>query len=188
MAEEETKENAAEGSDTPEHDTKMAERADQDVMEIIKETKDTKVSDDKSIPDWVPEKYRNADDPIQAFLDGHKALEDKMGEPKKQENTPDESESEKERTKEDAEKEGELDLNKYYDEFQETGEVSDKSYKDLKKLGFTKEVVDTYIDGYNAQVQAIQKQANDIVGGEENYNELMDWATNSLNRDRAGCL
>lgn len=67
-------------------------------------------------------------------------------------------------------------------EYRENGELSDKSVAALEKAGFTRDLVQSYIEGqqlryYTGYVLPIKKAA----GGEEAYAELCDWAAANLN-------
>ena len=73
--------------------------------------------------------------------------------------------------------------------FEETGEINDDDYAKLGEAGFSKQVIDTYLDGLRgsatsediatAQIQAIK----DSVGGDENYSKMVSWAIDNLPAD-----
>ena len=73
--------------------------------------------------------------------------------------------------------------------FEETGEINDDDYAKLGEAGFSKQVIDTYLDGLRgsatsediatAQIQAIK----DSVGGDENYSKMVSWAIDILPAD-----
>ena len=71
--------------------------------------------------------------------------------------------------------------------FQESGEINEDDYTKLGEAGFSKQVIDTYLDGLrggaatgediaSAQIQGIK----DSVGGDENYGKMVEWAVNNL--------
>jgi len=72
--------------------------------------------------------------------------------------------------------------------FTETGEINNDDYSKLEKAGFSKQVIDTYLDGLKgtsnaasediatAQIQAIK----DSVGGDETYSKMVSWAVENL--------
>ena len=71
--------------------------------------------------------------------------------------------------------------------FQETGEINDDDYSKLGEAGFSKQVIDTYLDGLRgggatgediatAQIQGIK----DSIGGDENYSKMVSWAIENL--------
>ena len=74
--------------------------------------------------------------------------------------------------------------------FEETGEITDDDYAKLGEAGFSKQVIDTYLDGLRgggatgediatAQIQGIK----DSVGGDENYGKMVAWALDNLPAD-----
>ena len=72
--------------------------------------------------------------------------------------------------------------------FQETGEINDDDYAKLGEAGFSKQVIDTYLDGLRgasegtaeeiatSQIQGIK----DSIGGDEAYNQMVSWALENL--------
>ena len=71
--------------------------------------------------------------------------------------------------------------------FAETGEINDDDYTKLGEAGFSKQVIDTYLDGLrnggvtgediaSAQIQGIK----DSVGGDDNYSKMVAWAVDNL--------
>ena len=72
--------------------------------------------------------------------------------------------------------------------FTESGEINEDDYSKLKEAGFSKQVIDTYLDGVRnatgvsgediatAQIQGIK----DSVGGDDNYGKMVAWAIDNL--------
>ena len=71
--------------------------------------------------------------------------------------------------------------------FAETGEINDDDYAKLGEAGFSRQVIDTYLDGLrnggvtgediaSAQIQGIK----DSVGGDDNYSKMVAWAVDNL--------
>jgi len=72
--------------------------------------------------------------------------------------------------------------------FTESGEINEDDYSKLKEAGFSKQVIDTYLDGVRnatgasgediatAQIQGIK----DSVGGDDNYGKMVSWAIENL--------
>ena len=71
--------------------------------------------------------------------------------------------------------------------FTETGEINDDDYAKLGEAGFSKQVIDTYLDGLrnggvtgediaSAQIQGIK----DSIGGDDNYSKMVAWAVDNL--------
>ena len=70
--------------------------------------------------------------------------------------------------------------------FTETGEINDDDYTKLGEAGFSRQVIDTYLDGLrgvgtaeeiaSSQIQGIK----DSVGGDDNYGKMVAWAVENL--------
>ena len=68
-------------------------------------------------------------------------------------------------------------------EFVQNGKLSDDSYSKLEGMGFSKDQVDQYIAGQSHYADSVKSQIHGIAGGEEQYSELIQWA--SVNMDQA---
>ena len=154
----EVKEDAS-GIGTSEHDKAMIAKADETIESAVQEKVDAQQAKptEGERPEWLPEKYKTVND----FLEGHKSLEKKLGE--REEVTPTEESVADEVVLPEA-PEG---LQSFFDEYAENGEVSEASMDALGKLGFPRDVVETYVKGFEAQVAAVSEKAQEIVGGEE---------------------
>jgi len=119
-------------------------------------------------PEWLPEKFSNAEELAKAYG----ALEKEFSTRPKEEAKPAE-----ETKAEEAPQQG---LDKYYEEYAEKGELAETSYSELAKLGLDKTLVDSYIEGQNLISDTNTKQIQDIAGGKEEYTELVNWATDNL--------
>ena len=60
------------------------------------------------------------------------------------------------------------------------GELSADTYTKLDKAGYPREMVDVYIEGLTSRTTKVVGEAYSAVGGEETYNEMIDWAINNL--------
>ena len=71
--------------------------------------------------------------------------------------------------------------------FEESGEINEDDYAKLGEAGFSKQVIDTYLDGLRgggatgediatAQIQGIK----DSIGGDDNYSKMVSWAIENL--------
>ena len=70
--------------------------------------------------------------------------------------------------------------------FTDTGEISEDDYSKLSEAGFSKQVVDTYLDGVRGvgegdeiPTQQIQN-IKDSVGGDQAYEQMADWCQQNL--------
>jgi len=120
-------------------------------------------------PDWLPEKFQSPEDMAAAYA----ALESKMGSGEKPAEPAPVPTAE-------AVRESGLDLPSLEAEYRESGELSAESYDAAAKAGFSKEVVDKYIEGQQA---VVERQVEDIVstvGGRSGYDDLIGWAADNL--------
>jgi hypothetical protein len=74
-----------------------------------------------------------------------------------------------------------IDMNKFYDEFAKSGQLSIESYKELADAGFDKGLVDSYIEGQAARVEIFTNNVYDAAGGQEQYDRMVDWGAKNLN-------
>lgn len=119
-------------------------------------------------PEWLPEKFQNAEELAKAYG----SLEKEFSNRDKEEVKPTEEVK--------ADEAPQAGLDKYYNEFAETGELAEKSYTELSKLGLDKTLVDSYIEGQKLVADTNSKSIQDIAGGKEEYTELVDWASKNL--------
>jgi len=116
----------------------------------------------------------------------YKSLESELGkqntkEPK--DNTiPTQDEQKQEEVKEEL-KESPVDFKKFEQEFFESGDLSEESYKELQENGFPKNVVDNYLAGVKAQADTQAQEVFNVVDGEENYTQMVEWADKNLSDD-----
>ena len=72
--------------------------------------------------------------------------------------------------------------------FTETGEINNDDYSKLEKAGFSKQVIDTYLDGLKGTSNANSKDIattqiqsiKDSIGGDETYSKMVSWAVENL--------
>lgn len=114
-------------------------------------------------PSWLPEKFSNAEELAKAYS----ALERKQSQP----------EEPAQQVTEDSQVNS---LEKYYSEYAENGVISDKSYEELGQMGLGRDLVDGYIEGQKAIADNDVQQVHDVVGGQENYQKIIDFAQNNL--------
>lgn len=72
---------------------------------------------------------------------------------------------------------------KFFDEYAQTGTISEASYKELEAKGLPKAVVDSYIDGQKLQFEKQAQSVYSLVGGQEKYSEMTTWAKDNLTED-----
>jgi hypothetical protein len=69
-------------------------------------------------------------------------------------------------------------------EYAENGSLSDNSYKQLEDAGISQEITNQYIAGQKALGVQIGTDVKNTVGGEENYNGMVEWAKNNYSAEQ----
>ena len=65
-------------------------------------------------------------------------------------------------------------------EYNENGQLNDKSYEALEKAGIPKDYVDAFINGQAALAKQQGDEVKSVVGGDEVYNQMAEWAKENL--------
>ena len=124
-------------------------------------------------PEWLPGKFSNAEELAKAYGELEKQFsarpKEEVQEDVKIPGQPKEVEGKRISS-----------LDKFYDEYAETGSLTDDSYKELSKQGLDKQLVDGYIEGQKALADNHTKSIQDTIGGKEKYGDLIDWASKNL--------
>jgi len=76
--------------------------------------------------------------------------------------------------------ERDLDFSVFQQEYNETGQLSEDAYKALHEAGIEPQMVDTWIAGQEAIADQQIDSIYNMVGGEEAYNGMLEWAGNNL--------
>lgn len=169
---------------TPEeqvHQDKMAQVAEGDL--------DPKNVDNPTRPDDVPEKFWDNEKGTvnqEALLQSYRELEGKLNAPV--DKTPEDSGTDvddlgiQEPSSDDF-------MDKLSQEWADNGELSAESYKAIEdSYGFDKDFVDNYIAGQQARVDNIRNSAFEVVGGEQNYMTMIEWAKVNLSPSEIAAL
>ena len=133
-------------------------------QENTQQTQDTR-------PEGLPEKFES----VEALAESYSALEQKMG-------AGEESEEGTTEVEQASEAIGANAFEQYSQEYMENdGQLSETSYETLAKdHNFSKELVDSFIQGQEALSNRMLGEVHDTVGGAEKYQEIMEWATANL--------
>jgi len=137
-------------------------------------------------PKWLPDKFESPEDMAEAYTQLEQKLssssQDTQQKVKKEIKTEEEPApiASQEQVSEALSKQG-IDFEKYAREYGEEGALSETSYKELADKGMTQDVVNTWITGQQAIADKTIDQAHEAVGGTEEYNALVKWASTSLN-------
>lgn len=137
---------------------------------------------DTERPEWLPEKFNSAEDLAEAY----RQLEQKLGSQDDEEDNevdPDFDPNEYSPPEvADYLAESNLDFNAFAQEFYEQGGLSEAAYNALEQNGIPRAIVDQYIEGQTAIIQDMQQQAYSVVGGEREYQQMINWAANNLSQ------
>ena len=122
-------------------------------------------------PQWLPEKFKSPEDLAKAYSE----LEKKLGQPKQEAQQPEATDA-----AEQAVESAGLNMEALSAEYAEKGELTAESYEALAKVGISKEMVEQYIAGIEAQQEIATAQMLAPVGGEQGYQEMTSWAAENL--------
>ena len=137
-------------------------------------------------PEWLPEKFGTPQD----LLNAYNQLEQQYTQvSQQQEDTQQAEVSEQESL--DIQNtsvpqvaqlldERNLDIEVFQQEYNELGKLSDDAYTALEEAGIPNNVVDTWLAGQEAIADQSISQIYQSVGGEDNYNTMLNWASENL--------
>lgn len=84
--------------------------------------------------------------------------------------------------KDDTQQTGSFNVKKFEAEYATTGKLSEESYSELSKLGFSKRDVDIYVNGQKEIARNFTNTLYEKVGGEQAYAELVQWSASNLDK------
>jgi hypothetical protein len=180
-------ENEVEVGNPPQQQLSEKEIVEQEAIARYKESQKTQEEIANEVPegyneDGTPQeeliagKFKSQDDLVKAYEELQKKLGQKE-EPKQEAETT---------TTEDTIEtpSGEtINVDKFSKEFADNGSLSEDSYKELSKYGFTKDDVDRYIQGQVALGNQYTQAVYNTVGGEAEYTEVITWASENMDAD-----
>ena len=118
-------------------------------------------------PGWLPEKFKSPEDLAKAYSELEKRF-----------STP--SEKPKSIPQPDASAQSGLNLDAYAKEYADTGALSDESIAKLTASGIPEPIIRNYLDGIGALSERQSQQIYGLVGGETQYNSMLEWASENL--------
>ena len=156
------------------------------VQEMLDKVEGVEQTDDR--PDWLPEKFGSPEELAQAYQNletefhtrNQEESQESYGEPQEAQEYQEGDEVNSNNVDSFLEGYG-LDYQKFEEEFNETGGLSDAAYQALEEAGIPSEMVDNYLEGQLAMAEQIESSVYDSVGGEENYQAMTEWASDNLN-------
>lgn len=121
----------------------------------------------------LPEKFSSVEDLVKSYNE----LESKLGQSSEepQEQPEQQAEQAEDEAREVLEQRG-LDFDEMSAEFARDSVLSEERYQQLEEAGIPRNLVDQFIEGQKAVGQQIQEQAFQVVGGQDNYNNMVSWA------------
>ena len=142
---------------------------------------------DDDRPEWLPEKFSSPQDLAQAYkqLEQHfhnsnegsqlTAEQERF----QNEEAPEIVNTTRSQVHQLLDEKG-LDFNTFQDEYNETGTLSKESINALEEQGISEQMVATWLQGQEAVAEQAVEHLYNEVGGEQNYNLMMEWAADNL--------
>jgi hypothetical protein len=160
------------------HRVEINEKAPQEIDPESEEAVEAVPEEQTDRPEWLPEKFKNAEDMANAYSE----LEKKMGS-NEQEQEPEEGETTNEEGQPDDTTEEDTNTNDVIVEaskefFENDGVISEETYKNLAEAGLPKELVDSYAAGQQALQQS--EEGNIKAAADGNWDQMAEWAANNL--------
>lgn len=120
-------------------------------------------------PEWLPEKFSSPEELAKAYGE----LQSKLS-------SVESTETEESEEPVESPEEGSRDFSKFTEEFAESGDLSDESFKEIESWGIPREMIDGYIEGQKAVQQSMFASVYEEAGGEEGYKSMLEWAESNL--------
>ena len=141
-------------------------------------------------PEWLPEKFKSAEDMAKAYSE----LEKKLGSRQPADEPPPEATEKaqdgqdkpeatdvQEEAKKAVENAG-LNFDDLSAKYWENGQLDQSDYQALEKSGIPKTLVDQFIAGQEAILNATRMTVFNEVGGETAYNDMVSWAGDNFSK------
>ena len=130
-------------------------------------------------PEWLPEKFKSAEDMANAYSELEKKLGQPASEEQQQEEEPQQTEeTENENDKQEVGNYNEAVVEASQEFFQNDGQLSEETYQKLEKVGLPRDLVDSYAAGQQALLQSEEAQIKGVAGGD--YDQMAEWANEHL--------
>ncbi len=189
-----------------EHDEKMMQVADNDATRITsvdKRDEDSNVdlqqttnegddTEGTKRPDDIPEKFWDAEKGevnVPALLKAQQDAESALRKDQNQKPTEKEGEGDENGDDDNASATQENVVADASAEFAKDGKLSDATYESLSKVGLSKDMVDSYIAGQQAQVAVMETAVyGPFDGSAETYEKAANWAAENLTEDEISAL
>jgi hypothetical protein len=131
-------------------------------------------------PEWLPEKFKSAEDMAKAYNELEKKFTQDRMSPKEEVAVDNAEESQPEEVQETLEELG-LDFDAMSQRYAENSDqITEEDYASLEAKGIPKEMADQFVAGQEATAQLLEYKVHSSVGGTEQFNKLQEWASTSL--------
>jgi hypothetical protein len=133
-------------------------------------------------PEWLPEKFKSPEELAKAYSELQAKFSSRqkdVTEDSPVDNTDEPDQDVEEQAREAVEKAG-LDFEDLSTRFWQNGGLADEDYSSLEQSGIPRNIVDQFIAGQLAIVEAQRSAVFANVGGEAVYNEMTAWAADNL--------
>jgi hypothetical protein len=137
--------------------------ADEAMLNAVAEQNSPETPQAVDRPEWLPEKFKSPEDLARAYSE----LEKKFSTPS-------------EKPKPTTEPSSGFNFDPFAKEYSENGTLSEESIANLVSQGIPESVVRNYLDGLGAISDRQTQQIYGIVGGEQQYSSMMEWASENL--------
>ena len=163
------------------HRVEINEKAPSEIepTEERQQTEEELPQDQSDRPEWLPEKFKSAEDMAQAYAE----LEKKLGQAPKEDTEESEQVEEKAEDDEEQTEENTSEAYKAVAEaskefFENDGQLSEETYNALEKAGLPRDLVDSYAAGQQALLQSEEAQIQSVANGQ--YDAMAEWANENL--------
>lgn len=168
--------------DTPEYEEYMSNKVQnnyetEEAEEENKEGEATADTPNEEQPTLYAKKYSSVEELEKGYLELQKAFSAKQV-PVKQ----------NEEAQQQQQQADQVDFSTFVSEYVTTGEVSEKSYKELEGKGINKTVIDLYIKGVLSESEKYSSEIFNVLGSKEKFDEAAEWARESLEEDELNTL
>jgi hypothetical protein len=163
------------------HRVEINEKAPQEIdpesEEAVEAVPEEQTQQDR--PDWLPEKFKSAEDMANAYSELEKKLGSNEQEQEEQQQ-PEEEQSDEQQEDTDTKNTNTntviAEASKEF--FENDGVISEETYKNLAEVGLPKELVDSYAAGQQALMQSEEGSIKAVADG--NWDQMAEWASNNL--------
>ena len=162
------------------HRVEINEKAPQEIDPESEEAVEAVPEEQTDRPEWLPEKFKSAEDMANAYSE----LEKKMGaganeqEQEEVQQEEEQSTDEQDDTQEEDSNTNDVIVEASKEFFENDGVISEETYKNLAEIGLPKELVDSYAAGQQALQQS--EEGNIKAAADGNWDQMAEWAANNL--------